>query len=74
MSELINGKQEALVSQRETLEALNREQLVDFILAKGVQVTEIEWMMNLAAQVLEGYGTSMDAELDRRQGIERGDN
>lgn len=68
MSEVIpiRGDQGELFTQREALEALNIDQLTNYILSQGEKASEIEGMMNLAAQVLEGYGTSVEKELEKR--------
>lgn len=73
MAETLKGNeplytQGELLTERETLEGLNAEQLVDLILANGEKVTEIERMMNLASEVLEGaHGTSIEEELKKRE-------
>lgn len=59
--------QDALLSEREVLEGLGKEGLVDFILTKGVEVAEIERLMSLASDALEGYGTTVEVELDKRE-------
>lgn len=56
-----------LVTEREVLEGMGKDALVDFILIKGTEVGELERLMNLAGDVLEGYGTSIDKELDKRE-------
>lgn len=72
MSEILKGgeplyTQEALITEREALEGLTQDQLVDLILANGEKVSEIERSMNLASEVLEGvHGTSIEEELQKR--------
>lgn len=73
MAETLNGNeplytQEALITERETLEGLTQDQLVDLILANGEKVSTIERSMNLASDVLEGvHGTSIEEELKKRE-------
>lgn len=59
--------QRALQEERKVLESLSKDDLVDFILQKGVEVSEIERLMSLASDVLGGYGTSIDKELNKRE-------
>ena len=66
MGEVVPIRQGELFTEREALEALNTEQLVNYILEKGREVSEIERMMNLAAEVLEGYGTTIEEQLRER--------
>lgn len=56
-----------LLTEREVLESMSTDALVDFILEKGSKVSEIERIMNLASEVLDGYGTSVEQELDKRK-------
>lgn len=57
----------ALFTEREVLESMSVDQLVDFVLDKGEKVSEIERIMNLAADVLEANGTDMRQELEKRE-------
>ena len=43
-----------LLTEREVLESMSTDALVDFILEKGSKVSEIERIMNLASEVLDG--------------------
>jgi hypothetical protein len=43
------------MSERELLESMTPDQLVDHILAQGERVTEIERHMNMASDVLENH-------------------
>jgi hypothetical protein len=67
MTETLNGRQGELMTEREVLERYSKDQLVDLILAHGEKVGEIERTMNLAADVLQGYGTSVEEELEKRE-------
>jgi hypothetical protein len=64
-----NGRvtQEALITEREVFELMNKQQLVDYILSQGERVSAVERSMNLAGEVLEGYGTSVEEELKKRE-------
>ena len=64
---LKSQEQEALLSEREALEGLGKDGLVDLIEAKGREVSEIERLMDIAAGVLDGYGTSVEIELNKRE-------
>lgn len=56
------------LSEREVLESMNPEQIVDLILKDGERVTEIEKRMNQASEVLEGaYGLTVDEVLNQRE-------
>lgn len=62
-------RQEALpgLSERELLESIGAEAVVDHILKLGGTVAEIEKRMNLAAEVLEGaYGVTVEEILHKR--------
>lgn len=59
--------QESHVDIQEDLQNLTVDQLVDFILTKGEQITSIESDMNLASVILEGCGTSIEEELQKRE-------
>lgn len=66
MGETYMGDQ--LFSEREVMEGLNPEQLVDLILAHGEKVSEYEKVMSLASDVLEGaYGTDVCTILNQRE-------
>jgi len=67
MSEYVNPKPEVLLSEREVLEAMTPDQLVDFILQNGEKVSEIERHMNLASEVLDGYGVTVETALEERK-------
>lgn len=57
-----------LLTEREVLEGMSPNQLVDFILEKGEKVTNIESIMSLASDVLEGaYGTTVEQVLNERK-------
>jgi hypothetical protein len=58
---------EPLMSEREVLEQMSSGQLVDLILQHGVLVSNYERTMNLAAEVLDGYGTTVEQVLNERQ-------
>lgn len=63
-----NTDQYELIPKRELLESLSKDQLVDFILEKGAEATEIENEMNLASEMLENYySTSIEIELNERK-------
>lgn len=54
------------LSERETLEGFSAQQLTDYIVHMGGQVTELETKMNLASEVLEGtYGVTVEDILNR---------
>ena len=56
------------LSERELLEDMSEDQIVNLILQNGERVTEIERFMNLASEVLEGaYGVSVEEVLDKRK-------
>lgn len=56
------------MGERELLESMSPEQIVDLILADGERVTEIEKRMNQASEVLEGaYGLTVDEILGQRE-------
>lgn len=56
-----------LMTEREVLEGLTEQQLVDYILQSGEKVTALKNAMNLASEVLEGaYGTTVEQILDER--------
>lgn len=57
---------EPLLTEREVLEQMSPSQLVDLILQHGVLVSDYERTMNLAADVLDAYGTTVERELDER--------
>lgn len=63
----MTAHEDGLFPELLAFECLRPEQLVDYILEQGAKVSAIEKAMDLAATALEGYGTSIDAELDRRQ-------
>lgn len=67
MSEYMNEPPEVEKSEREILEEMTTKQLADFILQNGEKVAEIERHMNLASEVLEAKGTSVEAVLDERE-------
>lgn len=56
---------ETLFSEELTLEGYNPRQLTEYILAQSAKITEAERMMQLANNVLAGYGTTIDKELDK---------
>jgi hypothetical protein len=54
-------------SDRELLEGMTADQIVDEILRQGEKVSEVERYMNLASDVLEGaYGLTVDQVLQER--------
>ena len=56
------------LSERELLEDMPEDQIVNLILQNGERVTEIERFMNLASEVLEGvYGVSVEDVLNKRK-------
>lgn len=56
------------LSEREVLEGMGTEALVDHILRLGERATHIERKMNEAADILEGaYGLTVDDVLSARQ-------
>lgn len=67
MTEYMNETPEALLTEREVLERMTPEQIVDFILQNGEKVGEIERHMNLASDVLDGYGVSVETVLKERE-------
>lgn len=62
MSEHLPG-----LSKREVLEGMTPDSLVDLILSTGEKIGAMESEMNLASQVLEGYGTTVERELAKRE-------
>lgn len=65
MSEYLPG-----LSEREILECMGPEALVDHIIALGEKATKIENKMNEAADVLEGaYGLTVEQMLQIRQSV-----
>lgn len=67
MTERIMETPEALLSEREVLEQMTPDQLVDLILKHGETVGNIERIMNLASSVLDGYGVTVESALEERQ-------
>ena len=68
--ELNKSQEQALpnLSEREVLEGLKPEQLLDLILTHGSLIANYERTMNLASDVLEGaYGTTVEQELAKRE-------
>lgn len=62
----IQGELEGL-SERELLESMTQDQIVDYILHMGRNVSDLEKKMNLASEVLEGvYGTDVEQILTER--------
>lgn len=60
--------QEPLLTEREVLEGMSSDQIVDLILQNGERVTAIERSMSLAAEVLEGaYGRTVEQVLKERE-------
>lgn len=56
------------MSDRELLESMTPDQIVDEILRKGEQVSQIERFMNVASDVLEGaYGLTVPQVLTERE-------
>ncbi len=56
------------MSDRELLEGMSPDQIVDSILREGQKVSDIERYMNLASDVLEGaYGLTVDQILQERE-------
>lgn len=56
------------MEQRELLEGMTPDQIVDVILSNGETVSEIERFMNLANEVLEGvHGLSVEQVLQQRE-------
>lgn len=54
------------LSERETLEGFSPQQITDYIVHMGSQVTELETKMNLASEVLEGtYGVTVEDVLNK---------
>ena len=56
-----------LFDERKAFEGMSTDGLVDFILDMGSRVTFLERSMSIASDVLEGYGTSIESELQRRE-------
>lgn len=55
------------MEERELLESMSVDGIVDYILHMGENVSDLERKMNLASEVLEGaYGTSVEEILDQR--------
>lgn len=71
MAETFSGEQ--LFTEQQVLEGLTPDQLVDYILDQGGKVSELERVMNLAVIVLDGYGTSVDEVLTKRESKENGE-
>ena len=60
------------LTEREAFEALQPEAIVDQILEYGRKVSELERLMNLASRVLDGYGTSVEKILQKRESEQNG--
>lgn len=58
---------EPLITRREVLEQMSIDQLANLIEQHGLLVSDYERTMNLAAEVLEGYGTTAEQVLDERK-------
>lgn len=57
-----------LLSEREVLEQMGPDAIVNLILEHGERVSEYERTMNLASEVLEGaYGVSVESVLQKRE-------
>jgi hypothetical protein len=68
MAEQLNPNQNELISEREVLEGMSSEEIVDLILAHGEKVSKYEGFMNLASDVLEGaYGITVEEVLQKRE-------
>lgn len=56
------------MSDREYLESMKPDDIVDLILKDGERVTQIEKRMDLASEVLEGaYGLTVEEVLNKRE-------
>lgn len=56
------------MSERDTLEQMSPNGLIQYIMAQGEKVTRLETAMNLANEVLEGaYGTTFEEVLMERE-------
>lgn len=61
-------------SQREVLEGLSADELVNNILADGMRIEEIQRQMDLTAEVLEGaYGVTVADVLAQREREQNGE-
>lgn len=60
-------EQDPLFSERQLLEAQNPEQLVELVLQHAETIERYKATMDLAAEVLTGYGTSIEEELQKRE-------
>ena len=59
--------QSELVSEREVLEGMSADNIVDLILEHGERVSQYERLMNLASEVLEdSYGVTVEEILEER--------
>lgn len=70
MSEKFQREQDAIpgLEERELLESMGKDKIVDHIVELGDQATNIEGKMNQAAEVLEGaYGVTVESVLQERE-------
>jgi hypothetical protein len=52
------------ISERHILEGMNPAELTAYSLHLGVIVTKIETAMNMVAEVLDGYGTTVEEQMN----------
>ena len=56
------------LDERAIFESMQPNEIVDYILDRGKRVAQIERMMSLASEVLEGgYGLTVDEVLQKRE-------
>lgn len=59
------NEQEPLLTEREALEGMSPEFLARFVMNHSARIADSERLIELTNDVLTGYGTSIEIEMDK---------